>query len=187
MHHQVIFKDLKLGICWHTPLHATFRRQRQAHLFECKASLVYIYSSRLIQVYKVVAWDWSQDLHGEKKKNPEFYKVSSDLWPPQLYHGLSAPSHKINTCNFKNSHVLCKFRALVLSCIHHYHLHIATLCRWVAKLCWAQRDMGKCHMNELVWPISSQKDHSENCLDGCMETETSQGLRQKRQGTGWRW
>lgn len=68
MHSQIILKDLKLGICWHTPLHVTFRRQRQAHLFECEASLVYIYSSRLIQVYKVVAWDWSQDLHGGKKK-----------------------------------------------------------------------------------------------------------------------
>lgn len=55
MYNQIIFKDLKLGICWHTPLHVTFRRQRQAHLFECEASLVYIYSSRLIQVYKVVA------------------------------------------------------------------------------------------------------------------------------------
>lgn len=55
MHNQIIFKDLKLGICWHTPLYATFRSQRQAHLSECKASLVYIYSSRLIQGYKVVA------------------------------------------------------------------------------------------------------------------------------------
>lgn len=148
MYNQIIFKDLKLGICWHTPLHVTFRRQRQAHLFECEASLVYIYSSRLIQVYKVVVWDWSQNLHGGKKT--EFYKLSSDLWPPQLYHDISAASPKINTCNFKNSHVLCKFIVLVLSCVHLYHLHVATLCR-----CWAQSDMGKCHMNELVWSIST--------------------------------
>jgi hypothetical protein len=43
---QVMPKSIGSQIWWHTPLNLTLRRQRQVHLWESKASLVYFVRSR---------------------------------------------------------------------------------------------------------------------------------------------
>lgn len=52
--------------------------------------------------------------------------------------------------------------SLVLSCVHpisymlrHYAYGWQIRAVLEAKLCWTQRDIGKCQMNEWVWSIST--------------------------------